>query len=273
VQVVQGAALLTMLLNATALWKQEPRRARGAAPPPAAPPFRQAWARFAQVPRARRLLCAVGLGTAAFSMQDVLLEPFGGQILGLGVSSTSRLTALTAIGALAAFALAARRLQRGDDAVRLAALGALVGVVAFAAVIFAEPLRSPLLFGLGAVLIGLGGGLFSVATLTEVIALPAPASALDHGFALGAWGAVQASAAGLAIALGGALRDAVSALATSGALGEALAGAGTGYSVVYHLEIGLLFATLVALGPLVRRRAAAAPGPAATRFGLAEFPG
>ena len=36
-----------------------------------------------------------------------------------------------------------------------------------------------------------------------------------------------------------------------------LAGRGTGYSVVYHLEIALLFATLVAMGPLVRRRKAA----------------
>ena len=29
--------------------------------------------------------------------------------------------------------------------------------------------------------------------------------------------------------------------------------AATGYSVVYHIEIALLFATLIAIGPLVRR--------------------
>jgi BCD family chlorophyll transporter-like MFS transporter len=38
----------------------------------------------------------------------------------------------------------------------------------------------------------------------------------------------------------------------NGGLGEALANPATGYSVVYHLEILLLFITLVALGPLVR---------------------
>jgi BCD family chlorophyll transporter-like MFS transporter len=289
VQVVQGAAVLTMLLNAVALWKQEPRRPRSAVPAAAddTTGFLHAWRGFIGLPRARRMMWAVGLGSAAFSMQDVLLEPYGGQILGLAVGSTSALTALTAWGALVAFSLAARRLQQGDDPVRLAATGVLVGVVAFAAVIFAEPTGIALLFYAGAVLIGLGGGLFSVATLTEAMGLDgldgqdkrAPsATGLGNGIALGAYGAVQASAAGIAIALGGGLRDIVSALAASGWLGPALAHPATGYSVVYHIEIALLFATLIALGPLVRRqRPADATGTtgrdAGRKFGLAEFPG
>ncbi|MBK3421427.1 PucC family protein, partial [Methylobacterium ajmalii] len=77
----------------------------------------------------------------------------------------------------------------------------------------------------------------------------------QSGLALGAWGAVQATAAGAAIAASGILRDAGSALAVSGRLGEAMSEASTGYLVVYHIEIGLLFATLVAIGPLVRRPA------------------
>jgi len=279
VQVVQGAAVVTMLLNAVALWKQEPRRPRGVlAAEPAAPSFRQAWAAFINLPRARRLMWAVGLGTAAFSMQDILLEPYGGQILGLAVGSTSALTALTAWGALAAFMLAARRLQQGADPVRLAAHGALVGLVAFALVIFANPLGMPLVFYTGAVLIGLGGGLFAVCTLTEAMGLDVSTGAttgLGHGIALGAFGAVQATAMGLAVALGGGLRDLVSTLVDHGVLGGALNSPVTGYGVVYNLEILLLFATLVAIGPLVRRDRGA---PAAERghnpkFGLAEFPG
>ena len=62
-----------------------------------------------------------------------------------------------------------------------------------------------------------------------------------RGLALGAWGAAQATAAGLAIAIGGALRDVVGALAMNRrSWGEALATPATGYSVVYHTEIGLL---------------------------------
>ena len=73
------------------------------------------------------------------------------------------------------------------------------------------------------------------------------------GLALGVWGAVQASAAGSAVAAGGLIRDGVSMLAERGALGQALSGPATGYSFVYHIEIALLFATLIAIGPLVRR--------------------
>jgi MFS transporter, BCD family, chlorophyll transporter len=72
------------------------------------------------------------------------------------------------------------------------------------------------------------------------------------GLALGVWGAVQASAAGTSTALGGLIRDGVSSLAAKGVFGAALSGPSIGYSVVYHIEIALLFATLVAVGPLVR---------------------
>lgn len=269
VQVVQGAALMTMLLNIVALWKQEPRGARLPAPA-ARPSFSLAWRSFAGQPQVRRFLVAVGLGTAAFNMQDIVLEPYGGAVMQLSVGATSLLTAVLAAGALLAFGLAARWLQRGADAYRLAAMGALAGVVAFAAVIFAAPLESPLLFRAGVLLIGFGGGLFGVGTLIAAMAL----SAGHNGLALGAWGAVQATAGGLAIGLGGALRDGISALATQGALGPALTGPAIGYSFVYHLEIALLFATLAAIGPLVK---AVRPGPLAATpprpFGLAEFPG
>ncbi|WP_234413745.1 BCD family MFS transporter [Ideonella sp. A 288] len=279
VQVIQGSAMVAMALNIVALWKQEARDPNRAAAPRTAMAFRDSWRALVGQRHARRLLVAVALGSAAFSMQDVLLEPYGGQILHLGVGATTLLTALLAGGSLAAFALAARWLQRGADANRLAAHGALVGVVAFAAVVFAEPLQAAWLFRIGTALIGFGGGLFSVATLTVAMALDAPvpqdghggATPVGHGLALGAWGAVQATAAGSAIALGGALRDVVSSLAMDGALGPALASPATGYSVVYHLEIALLFATLVAIGPLVRRHGAPRPNP--HRFGLAEFPG
>lgn len=269
VQVVQGAALMTMLLNIVALWKQEPRGSRLPAPT-ARPSFSLAWRSFAGQPAVRRFLVAVGLGTAAFNMQDIVLEPYGGAVMHLGVGATSLLTGVLAGGALLAFGLAARRLQRGADPYRLAAMGALAGVVAFAAVIFAAPLESPLLFRAGVLGIGFGGGLFGVGTLIAAMAL----SAGHNGLALGAWGAVQATAGGLAVGLGGAVRDGVSALATQGALGPALTGPAIGYSFVYHVEIALLFATLAAIGPLVKAVRPGAPAPAAPRpFGLAEFPG
>jgi BCD family chlorophyll transporter-like MFS transporter len=174
-----------------------------------------------------------------------------------------------ALGALVAFALAARRLMKGMDPSRLAAYGAVVGLLAFALVIMAAPMQSPLMFRIGTVLIGFGGGLFSVGTLTGAMALEREAGT---GLALGAWGAVQALAMGLSIAFGGVLRDVVSHLAELKMLGPALTDAAVGYSAVYHLELLLLFVTLVAIGPLVGRTTnkPASPQP---NFGLAEFPG
>jgi len=201
-------------------------------------------------------------------MQDVLLEPYGGEILGLPVAATTALTALWAMGALAGFALAARGLGQGRDPFRIAAAGLLVGIAAFSAVIFAAPLASTTLFFAGATLIGLGSGLFGVAMLTAVIAVPRR-GLVDSGLALGAWGAAQATATGIAIALGGGLRDIVGHLAMQGSFGAGMATPFVGYSFVYHLEIGLLFLTIVAIGPLVRVR----PATARTgSFGLSEFP-
>jgi len=267
VQTIQGAALATMALNLVALWKQEarrPQRAREEKPPR----FADAWREFAAHPGARRFLVAVGLGTAAFSMQDILLEPYGGQIMQLSVGATTALTALLAGGTLAAFALAAHRLQQGADPFRLAALGVVIGLAAFSCVILAAPLDAAWLFRSGTVLIGFGGGLFAVGTLTAAMEMKRGDAS---GLALGAWGAVNATAAGSAIALGGLLRDGVGSLAEQGLLGPALTGPAVGYGFVYHLELGLLFATLVAIGPLVATRRQVRT--ARPRFGLAEFPG
>jgi MFS transporter, BCD family, chlorophyll transporter len=217
----------------------------------------------------RRLLTTVGLGAAAFSMQDILLEPYGGKVFNLSVSATTQLTAILACGSLVGFALAARLLNKGNDSHRVAALGALAGLLAFAAVIFSVPLESVALFRTGAAFIGLGGGLFSVGTLTAAMAL---AEADNSGMAIGAWGAVQATCAGLGIAFSGAVCDYFSKLGQDGTLGAAMTGPAAGYTVVYFIEIGLLFATLIALGPLVRVRGPEQAVPS-TKFGLAEFPG
>jgi len=143
-----------------------------------------------------------------------------------------------------------------------------LGLPAFAAVIFAAPADAGWLFRIGAFGIGMGGGLFAVGTLLAAMRLE---EGRLVGLALGAWGAVQALSSGLSMFFGGALRDVVSSLATQGVLGAALAQPATGYSVVYHLEILLLFITLVAIGPLVGRRSATPPFP--RKFGLADMPG
>jgi BCD family chlorophyll transporter-like MFS transporter len=123
------------------------------------------------------------------------------------------------------------------------------------------------LFQLGAALIGLGNGLFAVGMLTAAMVF---GGAKMAGLTLGAWGAVQAAAAGVAMFSGGAIRDLVAGWADAGLLGVALQSPASGYGAVYHIEIALLFVALAAMGRLVRR-----PGEASgddKRLGLADFP-
>jgi BCD family chlorophyll transporter-like MFS transporter len=276
IQVIQGAAVAAIVLNVIALWKQEAwdraraarlRREREQGTP--RPEFAETWRRFIAAGRSKRLLIALGLGTAGFTMQEILLEPYGAQVLGLSVAETTRLTAIWALGTLAAFALAARSLTRGADTYRLSANGVLIGIVAFTAVVFSDPLGSPWLFRTGAMLIGFGGGLFAVGTLTAAMNM-ADGSA-HSGLALGAWGAVQATAYGVGIAFGGALRDVITMFAAEGVFGPVLMGPSVGYAVVYHLEIFLLFATLIAIGPLVTHGGGNGAR-SSSRFGIAELP-
>jgi BCD family chlorophyll transporter-like MFS transporter len=273
IRVVQGCAVATLALNMVALWKQEQVRPMSdterAAPRPL---FRDAWADLMRGGSAGRLLAVVGIGSLAFNMQDVLLEPYGGEILGLSVGATTMLTAMYACGALVGFGVAGRWLGQGLDPYRMAARGILIGIAAFSAVIFSAPMASTALFYAGAGLIGLGGGLFAVSTLTAAMSMPAQGIA-GRGLALGAWGAAQATAAGLSIAIGGALRDGMGGLAMSGALGDAFTVPSFGYTFVYHTEIGLLFTTLLVLGPLVRVGDQRLSTNTTTgKIGIADFP-
>ena len=250
VQVIQAAALATLVLNTVALWKQEGIVHGGARRPSRPDPsFSEAWQTYIAAPGARQRLLAIGLGTLAFSMQDVLLEPYGGQVLGMSVGHTTWLTATLAAGGLLGFGVASHVLSRGFDPARMANIGAWIGVPAFAAVVVAAGTPSVLLFSAGVALIGVGGGLFGHGTLTLTMN---HAPRAQTGLALGAWGAVQATAAGAGTAAGGVLRDLVGAFAESGRFGDALARPSTGYAAVYLVEIVLLVVTIVVMTRLIR---------------------
>jgi BCD family chlorophyll transporter-like MFS transporter len=266
IQVIQGSAVLVLGLNLLALWKQEARSERRGAREQGG--FGRHWRELMAEPQMRRFLWATALGSCAFGMQDIVLEPYGAQVLGLGVGATSGLTAVGALGSLLAFALSARVLGRHMGACGLAGVGAVVGLLAFALVIFSGPLQSVPLFKLGVGLVGFGAGLFGVGMLVNAMTY---GDARLSGLALGAWGAVQATSAGVAMALGGLIRDGVDALAQTGQLGQALQSPLTGYSFVYHFEMYLLWVVLIALGPMARR-GMDRKTPSSTRFGLAELP-
>jgi BCD family chlorophyll transporter-like MFS transporter len=259
IQVIQGAAVVTIALNLLALWKQEPRdRERARAMETAETPlFGTAVRGFVSRDGALRLLAVIALGTFGFGMCDVLLEPYGGQVLGLTVSQTTKLTAVFAGGMLGGFAVAWRVLGAGGCPAAVAAWGAIIGIPGFAAIIFAAHLGSAAPFVLGTLVTGFGAGLFGHGTLTATMR----AARRDQiGLALGAWGAVQATGAGLAVALGGVIRDVI--VGAGGTVTDGVLRPEAAYIPVFWLEIGFLIAAVLAILPLwsaSRRQRAKAP--------------
>ena len=166
------------------------------------------------------------------------------------------------MGAIAGFSLSTRLLERDFDPLRLAGCGLVGGICAFVLVLLSAPLAMPMLLAAGAGLIGFGIGLFSVGTLIAAMSL---AERGDSGVALGAWGAVQATAAGSAVAAGGVIRDTIAMLAGTG-------DRSVGYATVYGLEIVMLLATLIVLGPLAGKRVGIAGELPGGQMALPEFP-
>ncbi len=246
IQVIQGSAVATVVLNMIAMWKQEARDRARAQIMKTTPKqhFAEAWHLLMKAPGMVRLLCVIGLGTFGFGMADVLLEPYGGQALGLSVASTTKLTALFATGTLMGFAYASWDLDKGGIPARISQIGTVLGIAGFVGIIASSVGAGISLFLAGTFLTGLGAGMFGHATLTATL------RATDKnriGLALGAWGAVQATSAGIGIALAGIVRDLVVGLNGSGGTP-----AETPYNVVFSIEIlCLALAFLVAL-PLLR---------------------
>ncbi|NNL19312.1 MAG: PucC family protein [Boseongicola sp.] len=247
IQVIQGSAVVTVALNLFAMWNQEARsRERAAqmevAPPPL--PFSEAMSTLLAQPNMLRLLLVIALGTFGFGMADVLLEPYGGQALGFSVADTTKLTALLAAGTLAGFGIASRSLAAGGSPENMAMYGAAIGIPGFAAIILSSLGGGSPMFLIGTLITGLGAGLFGHATLTASIRR-APKDRI--GLALGAWGAVQATAAGIGVALAGIVRDAILSTQDAGSPDHAP------YNVVFTIEILFLALAIFLVLPMAFR--------------------
>lgn len=186
----------------------------------------------------RGLFGVLFLATAAFGTHDVLLEPFGAQVLRMSVAATTLLTAFWGVAMLLAIALAGFWLRRRRSPLSLIAAGCIVGIAGFMLVNTSIPSHSVAIFRGGVWAIGMGRGLFLVGSVTLVMSL---ADSAHVGLFLGLWGVMQALAQGIGLLGGGVVRDTV-----GGASGDVAAG----YGVVYGLSGALLLLALVLLGAL-----------------------
>lgn len=193
----------------------------------------QAMRLLALNPVARRFFIYLVLVLVSIHAQDVLLEPFGAEILQMSVSATSRLTSIWGTGVFITL-LGSLPLVRRIGKKRSANLGAIVAAVAFGLISLSGWLGQSSLFIGSVFLLGLGGGLMTVSNLSFMLDMTLPQAA---GLYVGAWGVANFAGQAIGNVISGLLRDFFLWLT-----GAPLAG----YVAVFSMEIiGLLLAVWV----------------------------
>lgn len=232
--VAGGVALSAVVLTTLALLGLEgPAQAASETASPV--DFRQALQDAWAEPRARRFTIFVFVSMLAFSMQDLILEPFAGLVFGLAPGATTKLSGTQHGGALVGMLLAAaagsRWAGRHWGSLRswtvwgcVASALALGGLVCAGLVGPTWPLQANV-FALG-----LATGAFSIAAIGSMMGLAGAGEAGREGVRMGLWGAAQA----MAFALGGVLGTAASDLTR-----WLMADAGLAYALVFLLDAAL----------------------------------
>lgn len=172
---------------------------------------------------------------AAILGQDVILEPFGGDVLQLSVSQTSRITSIYG-GCFLITLLIAGFLERWLNKRKVAAFSSLGAVAAFVLLISSGFLVNVPLFYLGVILIGFAIGLSTVANHSLMLDMTTPKNV---GLFIGAWGMATAFARLVGSVISGVTIDVISAASLNAALP---------YLAAFGLNIGFLLLSLRLLG-------------------------
>ncbi|MEJ1159223.1 BCD family MFS transporter [Prosthecomicrobium sp. N25] len=257
VQVAAGVSVAAVLLSVAALWRLEPRTvvpsgARTADPERRAA-FRQTLAAVWAEPEARRFTAFIFVSMLAYSMQDLILEPFAGTVFGMSPGETTRLGGIQNGGVLVGMILVAvlgHRTERTPDGVlrRWMVGGCLASAVSLALIAAAGAAGPPFPLKAAVAALGLSNGAFAIAAIGSMMALAAGGRSATgdrdrNGTRMGVWGAAQAIAFGLGGLVGTAAADAARLLVGSPALA---------YAAVFAVEAGVF---VVAAGIAARIRA------------------
>jgi MFS transporter, BCD family, chlorophyll transporter len=263
IEVMQSSSLVFVILAVAAIWKQDVAGMFEGSEDTTVSRLRN----VLSTPRNKLFFLIVFVGTFAITGQDVLLEPYGGQILGMSVNETTRLTAVLGGGMLLAMIFAARAHRRFATPLHMAVLACGVGVIGFGLIIGTSLHQSVPLFATGAGVIGVANGLFLISTLSIVMALAETDTA---GLYVGLWGLVQTTATGIGTLIGGLTRD--TAMRASQSLM-------TGYTTFYSVELVLTIVTAVLLIVMLRMRSTSQdlfqpqPQNQSVFVGLTDIPG
>jgi BCD family chlorophyll transporter-like MFS transporter len=235
-RVAGGVALAAVLLACVAMFRLESStRGAQAEAPQAQVSFGAALRGVWAEPKARRFTIFVFVSMLAYSMQDLILEPFAGLVFGLTPGGTTRLSGTQHGGALLGMLLAAGAGSRWAGG-RWGSLRSWTvwGCVASGVMLFGLVLAG--LAGPGwplpanVFLLGMCTGAFSIAAIGSMMGLAGEGGPGHEGVRMGLWGAAQAQA----FALGGVVGTAASDVAR-----WLIHDLGTAYGVVFLANAGL----------------------------------
>jgi BCD family chlorophyll transporter-like MFS transporter len=161
------------------------------------------------------------------------LEPFGGDVLGMTIAATARLTSVWGLGFFITM-LGGLWLVRRVGKKAAANLGAFVAAAGFALIILSGVVQSTGMLWGAVFVLGLGGGVMTVSNLSFMLDMTIVQAA---GLYMGAWGVANFAGQALGNIASGLIRDIALRLTGSQMIG---------YSTVFGLEIvGLLLAVVL----------------------------
>ena len=222
VLVVAGVASAAFLLALIAVWGVEGRAASAPASPVGRPPapFRDAVADMLADPEARRFTAFVFLSMLAYSMQDLILEPFAGLLFAMTPGESTRLSGLQHAGVLAGMvlvgAVGGTFGGRARTGLRWWIVGGCIGsALALAGLAMAARVGTGYPLALNIAALGFANGVFAVAAIGAMMGLAGAGGGGREGIRMGIWGASQAIAFGLGGLIGAIGVDAGRALTGS----------------------------------------------------------
>ena len=237
--VASGVAAVAFVVAGLAVWGVE----RDHAPVAEAPalPFADAVREMMADREARVFTLFVFVSMLAYSMQDMILEPFAGLMFGMTPGQTTQLSGVQHMGVLAGMIL----VGVGGKAFGAKTIGGLrswtvagcVGsALALAGLAMAARFAPHWPVKANIALLGFCNGVFAVSAIAAMMALAGAAGARREGVRMGVWGASQAIAFGAGGLIGAVGVDA----------GRALMGQNASpFALIFAVEAGIFLAAAV----------------------------
>jgi MFS transporter, BCD family, chlorophyll transporter len=246
-------SLIAVAGTTLALWGLEGHGRTAPDPHKAKPRFMKALGEVWVDGDARRFTIFVFVSMLAYSMQDLILEPFAGASFGYTPGASTQLSGVQHGGTLAGMLLAALAGRR-IGGLRLGSLrawtvgGCIASGLALAGLVLAGALAPNWPLRANVFILGVANGAFSIAAIGSMMSLASSGQSGREGTRMGLWGAAQAIGFASGGLFGAAASDGARWLLSSpGRPGEA----GTAYASVFFVE-ALMFIVAAVLASRVK---------------------